>query len=109
MANKVLVAYVAADILFVVMGAIMLGFSLVVQGNLKKQPTNGTEAVVNLLYSKFPLTGEFPFPPPFFPLSFLTLTKKPASSMPFSTLSPSSSPSPPSSCPPAAGLPSPAT
>ncbi|CAK7208956.1 hypothetical protein SBRCBS47491_000273 [Sporothrix bragantina] len=59
MANKVLVAYVAADILFVVMGAIMLGFSVIVKNILaeNKTPTDGAEAVRNLLYSKFPLTA----------------------------------------------------
>ncbi|OAA61823.1 tetraspanin [Niveomyces insectorum RCEF 264] len=57
MANKVLVAYVVADALFVVSGAIMLGFSLVVRGNLGKPPSNGTEAAIDLLYSKFPLTA----------------------------------------------------
>ena len=57
MANKVLVAYVVADILFVVMGAIMLGFSVIVQQIIDKKPTTGTEAVITLLYSKFPLTA----------------------------------------------------
>ncbi|CAK7206280.1 hypothetical protein SEUCBS139899_009067 [Sporothrix eucalyptigena] len=59
MANKVLVAYVLADILFVVMGAIMLAFSVIVKNILAKNevPANGTEAVINLLYSKFPLTA----------------------------------------------------
>ncbi|CAK7241179.1 MAG: hypothetical protein STHCBS139747_002638 [Sporothrix thermara] len=59
MANKILVAYVAIDIIFVTMGAIMLGFSVIVQNilNENKAPTDGYEVVRNLLYAKFPLTA----------------------------------------------------
>ncbi len=58
MANKVLIAYVAADALFVVMGAIMLGFSVIVQNEIAQTPKDGTQAARHLLYSRFPLTGE---------------------------------------------------
>ncbi|KAL1895072.1 hypothetical protein Sste5346_005494 [Sporothrix stenoceras] len=59
MANKVLVAYVVADVLFVIMGAIMLAFSVIVKNKLAENapPANGTDAVINLLYTKFPLTA----------------------------------------------------
>jgi len=55
--NKVLWAYIAADVLFVVMGAVMVGFAVVVQNEIKVQPTDGEQAARNLLYSRFPLTG----------------------------------------------------
>jgi hypothetical protein len=57
MANKVLLAYVAADILFVLMGAIMLAFSLLVQNFMMEAPIDGEQAARNLLYQRFPLTG----------------------------------------------------
>jgi hypothetical protein len=57
MANKVLLAYVVADGLFVVMGAIMLGFSVVVQNFMFEEPIEGEQAARNLLYQRFPLTG----------------------------------------------------
>ncbi|KAI6602090.1 hypothetical protein ACKVWC_010890 [Pyricularia oryzae] len=57
MANKILVAYIFADFLFVLMGALMLGFSIVV-GNVRDEvPTEGNQAARNLLYQKFPLTA----------------------------------------------------
>lgn len=57
MVNKVLGAYVAADLIFVATGAIFVGFSVIVQNNMFVTPTDGTEAVRNLLYQQFPLTG----------------------------------------------------
>ena len=60
MANKVLMAYVAADALFVAMGAIMLGFSIVVKNTMFDQPTTGGQAARNILYQQFPLTGRWP-------------------------------------------------
>jgi hypothetical protein len=57
MGNSVTLAYVAADGLFVAMGAIMLGFSIVVQNTNMEVPTDGTQAARNLLYQRFPLTG----------------------------------------------------
>ncbi|KAK0615785.1 hypothetical protein B0T17DRAFT_355164 [Bombardia bombarda] len=57
MANKVLVAYVVADALFVVMGIIMLAFSVVVQNIQSEIPTEGKQAARNLLYQRFPLTA----------------------------------------------------
>lgn len=57
MANKVLLAYVAADVVFVSMGVIMIVFSITV-GNIDRLPPNdGTEAARDLLYQRFPLTG----------------------------------------------------
>ena len=55
--NKVLWAYIAADVLFVLMGAVMVGFAVVVQNEIKVEPTDGEQAARNLLYSRFPLTG----------------------------------------------------
>ena len=54
-----LLAYVAVDILFVVMGAIMLAFSLVVQSDVRQEPVEGEQVARNLLYSRFPLTGRW--------------------------------------------------
>ncbi|KAI3397348.1 hypothetical protein diail_11006 [Diaporthe ilicicola] len=57
MVNKVLGAYVAADFLFVATGAILVGFSVIVQNIMFETPTEGGEAVRNLLYQQFPLTA----------------------------------------------------
>lgn len=57
MASKVTIVYLIADGLFVVMGAIMLGFSVIVQNTMNNTPTDGTQAVRNLFYQMFPLTG----------------------------------------------------
>ncbi|KAG8168148.1 hypothetical protein KVR01_003837 [Diaporthe batatas] len=57
MVNKVLGAYVAADFLFVATGAILVGFSVIVQNFMFETPTEGGQAVRNLLYQEFPLTA----------------------------------------------------
>lgn len=57
MVNKVLGAYVAIDFVFVVAGAIMVGFCATVKNTMFTVPTDGTQAVRNLLYQEFPLTG----------------------------------------------------
>ncbi|KAL7621301.1 hypothetical protein AAE478_008621 [Parahypoxylon ruwenzoriense] len=57
MVNKVLVAFIAADGLFVSMGAIMLGFSVIVQQTCFDTPTDGNEAARDLLYQRFPFTA----------------------------------------------------
>lgn len=57
MANKVLGAYVLADLLFVITGALMVGFCVIVQNKMFEVPTDGSVAVENLLYQMFPLTG----------------------------------------------------
>lgn len=62
MVNKVLGAYVAADFLFVATGAILVGFSVIVQNIMFETPTEGGQAVRNLLYQEFPLTGTLMFP-----------------------------------------------
>lgn len=62
MVNKVLGAYVAADFLFVATGAILVGFSAIVQNIMFETPTEGGQAVRNLLYQEFPLTGTLKFP-----------------------------------------------
>lgn len=62
MVNKVLGAYVAADFLFVATGAILVGFSVIVQNFMFETPTEGGQAVRNLLYQEFPLTGTPSFP-----------------------------------------------
>lgn len=58
MANKVALAYIASDFLFVLMGVFMLAFSIVVQNVRFEEPENGRQAARNLLYQRFPLTGE---------------------------------------------------
>lgn len=60
MANKVLGAYVVADLLFAITGAILVGFCVIVQNKMFEVPVDGTIAVENLLYQMFPLTGENP-------------------------------------------------
>lgn len=57
MANKVLMTFVVADIVFVITGALLLGFTLINQNLIKEAPTEGTEAVMRLLTAQFPLTG----------------------------------------------------
>ncbi len=58
MVNKVLAAFMVTDGLFVAMGAIMLGFSVIVQQTCFDTPGDGNEAARDLLYQKFPFTGE---------------------------------------------------
>ncbi|KAI1854261.1 hypothetical protein JX265_000670 [Neoarthrinium moseri] len=57
MVNKVQLAFVAIDGLFAVMGAIMLGFSVVVINTCFNPPNEGEEAARDLLYQRFPLTA----------------------------------------------------
>lgn len=57
MGNAVLGAYVVADLIFAGTGALMLGFSVIVQNFMFEVPTEGVQAVRNLLYQQFPLTG----------------------------------------------------
>ncbi|KAI1392287.1 uncharacterized protein F4822DRAFT_390399 [Hypoxylon trugodes] len=57
MVNKVLGAFIATDGLFVSMGAIMLGFSIIVQQTCFDPPNDGNEAARDLLYQRFPFTA----------------------------------------------------
>lgn len=57
MPNHVLSTYIAIDAIFVATGAIMLGFCLVVQNVMNETPTEGAQAVRDLLYQRFPLTA----------------------------------------------------
>ncbi|UNI24187.1 hypothetical protein JDV02_009954 [Purpureocillium takamizusanense] len=57
MPNKVFLAALAADVLFLATGCIQLGFCLIVRGLMNDVPSDGTEAVRNLLYRRFPLTA----------------------------------------------------
>ncbi|KAK0749485.1 hypothetical protein B0T18DRAFT_322917 [Schizothecium vesticola] len=57
MANKVALAYMVTDFLFVLMGIFMLAFSIVVQNVRFEEPENGRQAARNLLYQRFPLTA----------------------------------------------------
>lgn len=60
MVNKIQLAYVAADGLFMLMGVFILAFSVIV-GNIRdEEPSNGRQAARNLLYQGFPLTGWYP-------------------------------------------------
>ncbi|CAJ2503816.1 Uu.00g112100.m01.CDS01 [Anthostomella pinea] len=57
MVNKVLAAFMAVDGLFVAMGAVMLGFSVIVRQTCFDAPTNGNDAARDLLYREFPFTA----------------------------------------------------
>jgi len=57
MANKVQIAYLISDGLFLLMGVFILGFSIIVNNIKNEEPTNGRQAARNLLYQDFPLTG----------------------------------------------------
>lgn len=57
MPDKVLLATLAINVLFLATGAIELGFCLVVQGLRDQDPSDGREAVRHLLYQRFPLTA----------------------------------------------------
>jgi len=59
MRDKVLLSYVLIDGVFVVTGAIMLGFCVVVQNFMFETPKTGDQAARDLLYQQFPLTGVF--------------------------------------------------
>ncbi|KAK8139518.1 hypothetical protein PG984_000641 [Apiospora sp. TS-2023a] len=55
MVNKIMAAFVAADGLFALTGAIMMGFSVVVLNTCFDPPTEGEGAARDLLYRRFPL------------------------------------------------------
>ncbi len=57
MPDKVLLAAIGADALFLATGAIQLGFCLVAQGIRDDAPRTGQEAIRNLLYQRLPLTA----------------------------------------------------
>lgn len=57
MVNKVLAAYVAADLFFVATGAVMVGFSVIVKNTMYDTTNDGYQVVRNLLFQQFPLTG----------------------------------------------------
>lgn len=55
--NKVQIAYLIADFLFLLMGIFILSFSVIVTNIKDEVPTNGRQAARNLLYQGFPLTA----------------------------------------------------
>ncbi|KAH9888697.1 hypothetical protein F4778DRAFT_755007 [Xylariomycetidae sp. FL2044] len=57
MVNKVVAAFVAVDGIFAALGAIMLGFCIIVQREAQQTPTNGMDAARDLMYQKFPFTA----------------------------------------------------
>lgn len=57
MVSKILVSFVLVDFLFIVSGAIILGFSLIVRSNMNEDPTEGRQAARNLIYQSFPFEG----------------------------------------------------
>ncbi|KAM0439679.1 hypothetical protein ACHAPT_000771 [Fusarium lateritium] len=57
MANKVFLAAVAADILFLASGILELVFALVVRSQMDDVPSDGERATRNLLHQRFPLTA----------------------------------------------------
>lgn len=58
MTSKVTLAYVVSDFLFLVTGIVTLAFSVLVQNFRFEIPTDGKQAARNLMYQRFPLTGE---------------------------------------------------
>lgn len=58
MVNKVLASFMVADGLFVSMGAIMLGFCVIVRQTCFDEPSEGREAARDLLYRSFPFNGK---------------------------------------------------
>ncbi|KAL2758575.1 hypothetical protein ACRALDRAFT_2040728 [Sodiomyces alcalophilus JCM 7366] len=54
MVNKILLTFVAADVLFLATGAITLGFSLIARQQMTEDATEGREAVRHLIYQNFP-------------------------------------------------------
>lgn len=59
MVNKVLASFMVMDGLFVSMGAIMLGFCVIVRQTAFEAPTEGREAARDLLYRTFPFNGKY--------------------------------------------------
>ncbi|KAJ8132567.1 hypothetical protein O1611_g1060 [Lasiodiplodia mahajangana] len=57
MVNKVLAAFVGIDILFAATGALILGFSVIVQKTCFDAPTEGNMAARDLLYQQFPFSA----------------------------------------------------
>lgn len=57
MVNKVLASFLVVDGLFVSMGAIMLGFCVIVRQTCFDIPTEGREAARDLLYRTFPFNA----------------------------------------------------
>lgn len=55
--NKVQLAYVIIDGLFLLMGIFIFAFSVVVNNIKDEVPTEGRQAARHLLYQEFPLTG----------------------------------------------------
>lgn len=55
--NRLLLATIFADVLFLASGILELAFSLVVKSHLGEVPTDGEQATRNLLHQKFPLTA----------------------------------------------------
>lgn len=53
--NKILLATVAADLLFLAAGTCLLVFALVVRNTMNDDPEEGEQAARNLLYQRFPL------------------------------------------------------
>jgi hypothetical protein len=55
MVNKILAAFVVADVLFLISGAIELGFSIIVGNIMNESASDGETAARHLLYQRFPL------------------------------------------------------
>jgi hypothetical protein len=58
MPNKVALAYMVSNFLFVLMGIFVLAFSVIVENIQNEEPLNGRQAARNLLYQRFPLRGK---------------------------------------------------
>jgi hypothetical protein len=56
MANRVLIAFLAVDMLFVLAAALLIAFPMIMKEQRKRTPTQETVAE-NLLLDRCPLTG----------------------------------------------------
>ena len=63
MRDKVLLSYIIIDALFVITGAIMVGFCVIIKNSMFATPTSGDQAARDLLYQQFPLNGMCLHPP----------------------------------------------
>jgi hypothetical protein len=57
--DKILFTFILSDFLFLLTGALLIGFSVITQNEVTETPTL-SNVTTNLLLAQCPLTGEFP-------------------------------------------------
>lgn len=57
MANRILLATILANLLFLGSGILMLVFSLLLRTKQTSNPTNGEDAILHLIFQRFPLVS----------------------------------------------------